>query len=470
MIEENTVINDEFEILRKLTLGEYFKIRGLKKQTIIFNSQTRVTDYHFNRGNMYLVNNIRGIRQLLTKDEQIKLFRSFSNGDFETANMLVELTGSFECSNIEYITNVPYIIHFIDITKSVGIEFPKSVIEVIRDFLLGKRNYGVSINHEIVKTDEGTFVFYEYDEIFQKYIEKKLKRKRLYEVTLNREKERQRRLRETKLIKGKELLLIESTELDNDIYTLLDNTENLRISMIQPQDKSHESTINNYTTPNNSISNRGSLEPEKKLRSVIATSRNLSIVKFLKNLYKDKCQICGETIEVSPNSFMSEVHHIKPLGVYNGPDVTENAIVLCPNHHTMFDRGAITIDIDQKIVIHFNPENPLNNKHIDLKHKINGSYIDFHNQNIFINSAEYQNREEMIFAKDEIAVTVQTVDFGNIVTLQDMDTSELFDIKLEDKFNKDFMKPIEKVILRKCLNDIVRYDAFRYKVIDICIQ
>jgi len=112
----------------------------------------------------------------------------------------------------------------------------------------------------------------------------------------------------------------------------------------------------------------------------------------------------------------------------------------------------------------------LNNKHIDLKHKINGSYIDFHNQNIFINSAEYQNREEMIFAKDEIAVTVQTVDFGNIVTLQDMDTSELFDIKLEDKFNKDFMKPIEKVILRKCLNDIVRYDAFRYKVIDICIQ
>ena len=56
------------------------------------------------------------------------------------------------------------------------------------------------------------------------------------------------------------------------------------------------------------------------------------------------------------------------------------------------------------------------------------------------------------------------------MTLQDMDSSELFDIRLEDKFNKDFMKPIEKVILQKCLNDIVRYDTFQYKIISILTE
>lgn len=240
--------------------------------------------------------------------------------------------------------------------------------------------------------------------------------------------------------------------------------------MIQPQTKPKEPRIKDYTTLTNSISNKGSLEPEKKQRSFIATSRNFSIVKYLKNLYNDHCQICDETIEVSPGVFLSEVHHIKPLGVHNGPDVINNAIVLCPNHHAMFDRGAITIDIKKKIAIHFNPDNPLNNKHIEIKHEINTDYIAFHNINIFINSIEHQGQEDIILAIDETATTIQTVDFGNIVTLQDLDTSELFEIKVEDRFNKNFMKPIERIVLQKCLNDIVRYDSFQYKIVDILTQ
>lgn len=50
-----------------------------------------------------------------------------------------------------------------------------------------------------------------------------------------------------------------------------------------------------------------------------------------------KCRICGFDVLV-------EVHHI--LARRNGgPDEVPNLITLCPNHHTMADRGLITKDV-----------------------------------------------------------------------------------------------------------------------------
>jgi predicted restriction endonuclease len=57
--------------------------------------------------------------------------------------------------------------------------------------------------------------------------------------------------------------------------------------------------------------------------------------------------------------------------------------VLCPNHHVMFDRGAITIDIENNIVIHKNEDNELHNKQVLMKHMIDKQYIDYHNVQIF---------------------------------------------------------------------------------------
>ncbi|WP_369333903.1 HNH endonuclease [Bacillus thuringiensis] len=66
--------------------------------------------------------------------------------------------------------------------------------------------------------------------------------------------------------------------------------------------------------------------------------------------------MCREKIETGLNQFATEVHHIKPLGLYNGPHIKENMIILCPNHHVMFDKGAITIDLSKKTVMHINPK------------------------------------------------------------------------------------------------------------------
>lgn len=54
-------------------------------------------------------------------------------------------------------------------------------------------------------------------------------------------------------------------------------------------------------------------------------------------------------------------------------------IVLCPNCHKLFDKGAITIDLKRKKVYHVNSHHPLNNKNITLLHHIDEKYIKYHN-------------------------------------------------------------------------------------------
>jgi hypothetical protein len=127
----------------------------------------------------------------------------------------------------------------------------------------------------------------------------------------------------------------------------------------------------------------GEETPDKRDVSITVTDRSQSIVSNLKQKYNDTCQICHKRLEVGKNGFMSEVHHIKPLGKHFGSDTEDNMIVLCPNHHTMFDRGIITIDLDKKIVIHVNPKNAIHRKKILVEHKINSDNVHYHYMNIF---------------------------------------------------------------------------------------
>lgn len=97
--------------------------------------------------------------------------------------------------------------------------------------------------------------------------------------------------------------------------------------------------------------------------------RDTKIIKELKALYDNTCQICGIKIEIGENRYYSEGHHIKPLGsMHNGPDVKENIIILCPNCHIKFDNGVIDID------------------NVDIKknkyHNIDNKYISYYNEKI----------------------------------------------------------------------------------------
>jgi hypothetical protein len=61
----------------------------------------------------------------------------------------------------------------------------------------------------------------------------------------------------------------------------------------------------------------------------------------VKDLYDCTCQICGTRLE-TPGGAYAEGAHVRPVKD-GGPDVEENILCLCPNHHVLFDYGAITI-------------------------------------------------------------------------------------------------------------------------------
>lgn len=114
--------------------------------------------------------------------------------------------------------------------------------------------------------------------------------------------------------------------------------------------------------------------------------RNSSKVKKLKQLYGNRCQICGQSITLLENIKYSEVHHIHPLGSeHRGVDELHNMVVLCPNHHALFDLGVIAIDpINSLKLLHVDIFNPLNGKEIILKHTISKTCIRYHYDNIFM--------------------------------------------------------------------------------------
>lgn len=112
-------------------------------------------------------------------------------------------------------------------------------------------------------------------------------------------------------------------------------------------------------------------EPTQKVKiKTYRILRDTNLARKLKYLHDNQCQLCGKFLEIKPGEKYSEAHHIKPLGKpHNGPDVANNIIILCPNHHVLCDYGGIKLELDQ---IRKHPQ-----------HAIDKSFIDYHNQTIY---------------------------------------------------------------------------------------
>ena len=113
---------------------------------------------------------------------------------------------------------------------------------------------------------------------------------------------------------------------------------------------------------------------QKELFEVMRFLRDSKKVKKLKELYCNRCQICGYTFEYDEGKFYSEVHHYNPLKA-SADDDLDNMIVVCPNHHAEFDHSMIAIDPSGTIIIdrlgnkianiHFKNGHSLNRKNIE---------------------------------------------------------------------------------------------------------
>jgi len=113
-------------------------------------------------------------------------------------------------------------------------------------------------------------------------------------------------------------------------------------------------------------------EPEEAKRmktEVYRILRDTILARTLKEMHQNQCQVCGESLQLSEGTAYSEAHHIKPLGKpHNGPDIAANILVLCPNHHVLYDYGALWLDFHD---LHHHPH-----------HLIGAEFVNYHNRTI----------------------------------------------------------------------------------------
>ena len=113
---------------------------------------------------------------------------------------------------------------------------------------------------------------------------------------------------------------------------------------------------------------------EARVRRII---RDTVAAKSLKAIYDYNCQVCGLRIEPAPGKYYVEVHHVRPLGGdHHGLDTHGNMLVLCPNHHAMFDFG-IPHFIDADHVMIREATQPMT-----CKHTLADDVIAYHNEHI----------------------------------------------------------------------------------------
>lgn len=87
-------------------------------------------------------------------------------------------------------------------------------------------------------------------------------------------------------------------------------------------------------------------DPSRRVESTASRIvRDTAEVRRLKRLHRHRCQICGKALAVANGDSYSEGHHLRPLGRdHNGPDIADNILVVCPNHHAQLDLLGIEID------------------------------------------------------------------------------------------------------------------------------
>lgn len=128
----------------------------------------------------------------------------------------------------------------------------------------------------------------------------------------------------------------------------------------------------------------GNQNPKRTKTTSTSPQRDEKLVRKMKRLYDDTCQLCGDRRLQGDDIGYSYVHHIKPLGKeHSGPDIPKNVVVLCPNHHDDFDNGMLTVDPETLEISH-RYEDALTGDTMITKrgHEIGAEFLAYHNQTI----------------------------------------------------------------------------------------
>lgn len=107
------------------------------------------------------------------------------------------------------------------------------------------------------------------------------------------------------------------------------------------------------------------------------TVRITAVAEHVKRIHEDTCQICGTQLS-TPTGTYAEAAHIRPLGrPHGGPDVTSNVLCLCPNHHVLFDLGALLVT-DALVVIERHTGRRIGQLAKRPGHQVEPQYLEYH--------------------------------------------------------------------------------------------
>ncbi len=77
-------------------------------------------------------------------------------------------------------------------------------------------------------------------------------------------------------------------------------------------------------------------------------ARNQFFARGVRSLAGHRCAVCLKKFDYQ-DANMLEVAHIRAVSD-RGPDHQQNALVLCPNHHALFDEGLWSLTEDGQVI------------------------------------------------------------------------------------------------------------------------
>jgi len=120
----------------------------------------------------------------------------------------------------------------------------------------------------------------------------------------------------------------------------------------------------------------GNAKPGTRKTTTNRIIRDTEMSRSVKRIHKHRCQVCALSLP-GPVGPYAEGAHIRPLGgTHAGRDTPDNLLCLCPNHHVLFDLGAIGVADDLSLIGH---DGVLRTK---SKHSIDFDNVRYHRQHV----------------------------------------------------------------------------------------
>ena len=126
--------------------------------------------------------------------------------------------------------------------------------------------------------------------------------------------------------------------------------------------------------------------PLARVRRGMVRLRDTMLGLAIKRLYRCLCQVCRAPVPLTCTDY-AESHHLRPMGSpHHGPDTPGTILVLCPNHHVMFDRGAAAVEPERLTIVHHRPGifEPSKRIYLAAPHSLAHAHLQYHYHNIYL--------------------------------------------------------------------------------------